>query len=100
MMPTIKQVMKCYRVIAQIERMKTGRPGVETAANALRGAVNVCRAAGIDLTSPVTELTRRRIDAALVAFMQRGISRLSAWSYVSQLRSVFAKWCKPYYADA
>ena len=64
---------------------ETGRPGVETAANALRGAVNVCRAAGIDLTSPVTELTRKRIDAALAAFMQRGISRLSAWSYVSQL---------------
>ena len=100
MIPTIKQVMKCYRVIAQIERMKTGRPGVGTAANALRGAVNVCRAAGIELTAPVTELTRKRIDAALAAFMQRGISRLSAWSYVSQLRSVFAKWCKPYYADA
>jgi hypothetical protein len=29
MIPTIKQVMKCYRVIAQIERMKTGRLGVE-----------------------------------------------------------------------
>ena len=29
MIPTIKQVMKCYRVIAQIERMKTGRPEVE-----------------------------------------------------------------------
>ena len=29
MIPTIKQVMKCYRVIAQIERMKTGRPRVE-----------------------------------------------------------------------
>ena len=72
MIPTIKQVMKCYRVIAQIERMKTGRPGVETAANALRGAVNVCRAAGIELTAPVTELTRKRIDAALAAFMQRG----------------------------
>ena len=28
MIPTIKQVMKCYRVIAQIERMKTGRPGI------------------------------------------------------------------------
>ena len=27
MIPTIKQVMKCYRVIVQIERMKTGRPG-------------------------------------------------------------------------
>ena len=27
MIPTIKQVMKCYRVIAQIKRMKTGRRG-------------------------------------------------------------------------
>ena len=59
MIPTIKQVMKCYRVIAQIERMKTGRPGVETAANALRGAVNVCRSAGIDLTAPVADTQGR-----------------------------------------
>ena len=29
MIPTIKQVMKCYRVIAQIERMKTGYPRVD-----------------------------------------------------------------------
>jgi hypothetical protein len=29
MIPIIKQVMKCYRTIAQIERMKTGRPGVD-----------------------------------------------------------------------
>ena len=92
--------MKCYRVIAQIERMKTGRPGVETAANALRGATNVCRAAGIELSSPVTALTRKRIDAALATFVGRGITRLSAWSYVCQLRGVFAKWCRPYYEDA
>ena len=63
MIPTIKQVMKCYRVIAQIERMKTGRPGVETAANALRGAVNVCRAAGIELTAPVAD-TQGRTQSA------------------------------------
>ena len=100
MIPTIEQVMKCYRVIAQIERMKTGRPGKETVANALRGTVNVCRAAGLNLASPVTELTRKKIDAALATFMQRGISRLSAWSYVSQLRGVFAKWCRPYFEDA
>lgn len=100
MIPTIEQAMKCYRMIAQIERMKTGRPGVETAANALRGTVNVCRAAGIELSSPVTALTRKRIDAALATFVGRGITRLSAWSYVCQLRGVFAKWCRPYYEDA
>ncbi|MBQ6330790.1 MAG: hypothetical protein IJI35_17355, partial [Kiritimatiellae bacterium] len=100
MTPTISQVMKCYQVVAHTERMKTGRPGNNTVANALRGAANVCRAAGIGLDSPVTALTRRKIDAALAEFMGRGLTRISAWSYVCQLRGVFAKWCKPYYLDA
>lgn len=100
MIPTIKQVMKCYRVIAQSERMKTGRPGVETVANALRGARGVCRAAGIDLDQPINSLTRKAIDSALATFTQSGIARVSAWSYVNQLRSVFARWCIPYYKDA
>ena len=100
MIPTIEQVIKCYRIVAQTERMKTGRPGEETVANAIRGAINVSQAAGIELTSPVTELTRRKIDLALAVFMQRGLTRLSAWTYVCQLRAVFAKWCKPYYMDA
>ena len=100
MIPTIEQVMKCYEIVSLTERMKTGRPGADTVTNVLRGTANVCRAAGIELTSPVTALTRKRIDAALATFMDRGLTRLSAWSYVCQLRGVFAKWCKPYYLDA
>ena len=100
MIPTIEQVMKCYQIIAQTERMKTGRPGVETVANALRGTVNICRSAHIELTSPVTSLTRKKIDIALATFVERGLTRISAWSYVWQLKSVFAKWCMPYYKDA
>ena len=100
MIPTIEQVMKCYEIVSLTERMKTGRPGADTVMNVLRGTANVCRAAGIELTSPVTALTRKRIDAALATFMDRGLTRLSAWSYVCQLRGVFAKWCKPYYLDA
>ena len=100
MVPTIEQVMKCYRVIAQIERMKTGRPGSGTVMNVLRGTVSVCGAAGVDVASGVDVLTRQRIDAALATFTGRGLTRLSAWSYVSQLRGLFAKWCAPYYRDA
>ena len=100
MTPTIKQVMRCYKIVAQTERMKTGRPSAETVANALRGTANVCRSAGIELTAPVTALTRKKMDMALAAFMERGLTRLSAWSYVCQLRGVFAKWCMPYYEDA
>lgn len=100
MMPTIEQVMKCYRVVAQSERMKTGRPGEGTVANALRGTRCVCHAAGIDLASPVTALTRQAFDTALSTFVEHGLSRLTAWSYVCQLRAVFARWSQPYYKAA
>lgn len=98
--PTIGQLLKTYRIIASMERMKTGRPGDETVANAVRGTRNVCAAAGIGLDATVDSLTRRAIDSALVEFLRRGLSRISAWSYVCQLRAVFARWCRPYYADA
>ncbi len=100
MVPTIEQVMKCYRVVARTEQMKTGRPGRDAVANVLRGSACVCRAAGIDLADAVTALTRQRIDAALAAFMERGLARITVWSYVSQLRGLFARWCRPYYRDA
>ena len=100
MIPTIEQVMKCYQVVAMTERAKTGRPGEETVLNCLRGTRSVCAAAGVPLTASVGELTRQRIDAALASFMARGVSRLSAWSYVCQLRGIFARWCLPYYRDA
>ena len=60
MTPTIEQVMRYYQLIAQTERMKTGRPGKGTVVNSLRGARNVCLSAGIVLTAPVTELTRKK----------------------------------------
>lgn len=100
MIPTIEQVMKCYQVVARTERAKTGRPGEETVLNCLRGTRSVCAAAGVALTAPVDELTRQRIDAALASFMARDVSRLSSWSYVCQLRGIFARWCLPYYRDA
>ncbi len=98
--PTIEQVLKHYRIISAAERMKTGRPGEETCANAIRGARCVCRAAGIPMDAPVSRLTRHAIDSALADFVERGLSRVSAHSYVMQLRSVFARWCLPYYKDA
>jgi len=98
--PTIEQVLKSYRLFADAERMKTGRPGIETVANAVRGTKSVCRAAGVPLGQTVDALTRKSLDAALVAFVGQGLSRITAWTYVSQLRAVFARWCRPYYHDA
>ena len=100
MTPTIEQVMRCYRIVAQTERMKTGRPGTGTVANVMHGTIKTCGAAGVELAAPVTALTRKKIDIALVTFMDQGLSRLTAWSYVCQLRGLFAKWCRPYFSDA
>ena len=100
MIPTIKEVIEFYRQIAQAERVKTGRPGMETVANVLRGTRTVCEAAEIPLDARIDQITRKAIDTALAAFMRKGIARISAWSYVCQLRGVFARWCIPYYKDA
>lgn len=100
MIPTIEQVVKCYRVIAQIERAKTGRPSDDTIVNVLRGTKHVCLGAGLEQTDKVNVLTRKNFDKALAYFISQNISRLSAWSYVSQCRGLFAKWCLPYYKDA
>ena len=98
--PTIEQVLKNYRTFAAAERMKTGRPGPETVQNTVRGTKCVCEAAGIPLESGVDALTRKAIDNALVAFVGRGLSRITAWTYVCQVRSLFARWCRMYYRDA
>lgn len=100
MIPTIDQVLKHYGVIAQSERAKTGRPCARTVQNAVLGTTLVCRAGGVELAQPISCLTRRVFDAALATFVEQGKSRVTAWSYVMQLRSVFAQWALPYYKDA
>ncbi len=100
MVPTIEEVIKHYGIIAAAERMKTGRPCKATCRNTVWGTQSICEAAGIPLGASVNCLTRKAIDKALAEFVDRGLSRVSAYSYVSQLRALFARWCLPYYKDA
>ena len=98
--PTIAEVIERYQAISRAERIKSGRPCEATVRNALKGTRLVCQAARLSLDAKVSELTRRRIDEALSVFVARGVGRVSAWSFVSQLRSLFARWALPYYRDA
>jgi len=98
--PTIEEVMTRYKAVAKIERMKCGRPCEATVWNTVKGSRNVCRAARLSTDSPVSVLTRKCIDEALMSFVARGIARISAWTFVCQLRALFAKWTLPYYKDA
>ena len=99
MIPTIRKVMKCYEAIAVAERAKTGRPCEATVQNTLSGTASVCRAGGVPLGATVDRITRKTIDTALATYLSRGVSRLSAWSYVCQMQALFARWCRPYYED-
>ena len=98
--PTIDEVLVRYKAISKVERMKCGRPCEGTVWNTIKGTKNVCRAARLNTDSPVSELTRKRIDEALMVFVSRGIERISAWTFVCQLRALFARWTLPYYRDA
>jgi hypothetical protein len=92
--------MKSYQIISCVERAKTGRPSEETVRNVIRGTRIVCTAAGLSIYQDADALTRKVFDKALATFACRGLSRLSAWSYICQIRGLFAKWCRPYYKDA
>ena len=98
--PSIEEVMTKYKAIAKVERLKCGKPCEGTVWNTIKGSRNVCRAARLNLDSPITVLTRKSIDEALMVFVARGVARISAWTFVSQLRALFAHWTRPYYKDA
>ena len=98
--PSIEEVMTKYKAIAKVERLKCGRPCEATVWNTVKGARNVCRAARLNLGSPVSALTRKCIDEALMTFVARGVEHISAWTFVCQLRALFARWTLPYYRDA
>ena len=100
MIPSIEQLTKYYSIISHAQRAKTGRPSATSAANVLRGTMLLCEAAGISIQEKITALNRKTIDKALAVLISRNLSRVSAWSYVAQFRSLFAKWCIPYYKDA
>ena len=106
--PTFSQLLAEYPRIAQVERMKSESPCPKTVENVLSGvrlvveavakAENGCAASPLTLESPVSELTRARIDHYLASAGALGISPVSAWTYVSHLRGVSARWTRSYYA--
>ena len=99
MTPSIGAVLRYYPIAAAAERAKTGLPGERTVGNVVCGARQVCRAAGLDLEAPVVHFTRPALDHALAMFLRRGLSRLTAYTYINNVRALFAHWAEPYYAD-
>ena len=96
--PTFSELLAAYPRIADMERTKSERPCAKTVSSVVVGVGRIL--ATLDPRAaehPVTWLTEERIDAFLTEATQQGISPVSAWSYVMQLRSITARWTRPYY---
>ena len=110
--PTLTQMEKAYYVAAEVERMKCGRPGKNTVANTRIGVrlfrrwLNERRETlgyeriGFDEDFPSVAIIKPSlIHRYLADQLTSGAKPLTAMTYVSQLRQLFARWVWPYYED-
>ena len=102
--PTLAQMEKVYNMAAEVERMKCGRPGENTVANTRLGVRAFRRwlgeREGCGPDSPLASVvTPPLIHRYLADMLKGGTKPLTAMTYVSQLRQLFARWIRPYYED-
>lgn len=96
--PTFAELLARYPKIAEIERMKCDCPSKRTVEGVIIGVRAVLRILEMTGEEKITDLTRGRIDTYFAAAAERGISPVSAWSYIHCLRGITAKWTRTYYA--
>ena len=105
--PTLREIKEQYIELAVVERLKTNKPSKITVRNTLSGvrAFNAWLKAeapelGDPDTLPVdTLVTPKLMRKFVTSLLQRGIRPISAISFASQLRQLFARWTRPYYED-
>ena len=105
--PTLRELKDQYLEAATIERLKRNKPSEQTVRNTLSGLRVFCswlktnepelgEPADLAVDALVTPKLLRRYVTSLLA---RGIRPISALSFVSQFRQLFARWARPYYED-
>ena len=103
--PTMKELIDAYLQSAEAERIKRDRPCRRTTANVIIGVSVVCRtlqgeSGGGDWREwPAAAVTRKALDRYLMTARSRGVSPITAWSYLQSFRSLTAKWTLRYYED-
>ena len=97
--PSIDELMKFYNEIAELERLKSGRPCKRRVDNVLSYVRSVCREARIATDAPFSSLNRQALDKYFLATIQRGLSQLTAINGIESIRALTARWCRNYYED-
>jgi len=97
--PSIEELVRFYREIAELERLKTGRPCKRRIANVLSCVRSVCREAGIQGADPFSALNRQSLNRYFLAAVRRGLSPLTAINGIEAVRALTARWCRDYFED-
>ena len=107
-------MLAAYPEIAALERMRSERPSRRTVSNVVMGVKRVAalldQAEGLSggraqpiavpwMQRPIADLTRSRLDGIILMAGKMGLKPITAWSYVSALKGLTARWCLPCYHD-
>lgn len=96
--PTCRELLALYEKAAYAERAKNGgTPHERTIANTMKHwgyAVEGCKVGWED---PYTDVTTDKLEEWFVEMVDDGKERVSAWTYVSGVRSIAARWTLRYY---
>lgn len=97
--PTFNELLRIYADAAVKERIRNGKPSVESVKNVLRAIKRILRECHLARTRKVSALTRERLDSFLVEKINDGLSAISAKSYMDQLRAIIPRWATVYYRE-
>ena len=96
--PTCRELKDLYEKAAYAEQAKNGgTPHDRTISNTMKHwgyAVEGCR---VGWDRPYTDVTTDRLEEWFVRMVEEGKERVSAWTYVSGVKSITARWALRYY---
>lgn len=101
--PTIDELLRKYEEIAWKRNRDPNyaRPAARSIETAIKNFGYCVEASGLKDSAPITKLMDpEMIRKVFNVFMSRGVTGVSAWSYVSALQSVTATWAIAEYRDA
>lgn len=96
--PTCRELLDLYEKAAYAERAKNGgTPHERTIANTMKHWGYAVEGCGVGWDDPYTAVTTDKLEEWFVEMVDDGKERVSAWTYVSGVRSIAARWTLRYY---
>ena len=89
-----------YKKAAELERVKSGKPAENTVDNNTRGLRRLIKEAGLSEEDKCSKMNVDLIDITITKLIQKGLEKITAWSYATTLQVVAPRWASSYYRHA